>query len=89
MLAVVLTGTGGDGAAGSRAVKLAGGTVVVQDEAASAAFGMASAGERPAVATEFEPLLREVERNGRSQLFRDRPIVLRRWPRCTSWPPSR
>jgi two-component system chemotaxis response regulator CheB len=42
-LAVVLTGSLGDGAAGVRAVKGAGGTVLAQDEATSEAFGMPSA----------------------------------------------
>ncbi|HEY2541542.1 MAG TPA: chemotaxis protein CheB [Gaiellaceae bacterium] len=42
-LAVILTGTGVDGAAGSAAVHDAGGRVVVQDEATSAHFGMPAA----------------------------------------------
>ena len=36
----ILTGTGHDGSAGARAVKRAGGTVFVQDEASSEHFGM-------------------------------------------------
>jgi two-component system, chemotaxis family, protein-glutamate methylesterase/glutaminase len=42
-LAVVLSGTGHDGAVGAAAVKQAGGTVVAQDEATSEHFGMPGA----------------------------------------------
>ena len=42
-LAVVLSGTGIDGAAGAAAVKRAGGTVVAQNEATSQHFGMPGA----------------------------------------------
>jgi two-component system chemotaxis response regulator CheB len=42
-LAVVLSGTGSDGAAGALAVKGAGGSVFAQDEATSEHFGMPSA----------------------------------------------
>jgi two-component system chemotaxis response regulator CheB len=42
-LAVVLSGTGIDGAAGSAAVKQAGGAVLAQDEATSEHFGMPGA----------------------------------------------
>ncbi|MFD4636048.1 chemotaxis protein CheB [Lentzea sp. NPDC058436] len=43
VLALVLTGLGNDGTAGARAVRQAGGTVIVQDEFTSTAFGMPSA----------------------------------------------
>jgi two-component system chemotaxis response regulator CheB len=43
VIAVVLTGTGVDGAGGVRAVHKMGGTVVVQDEGSSEFFGMPSA----------------------------------------------
>jgi two-component system chemotaxis response regulator CheB len=42
-IAVVLTGTGHDGAGGAQVVKRAGGTVIVQDEATSEFFGMPGA----------------------------------------------
>lgn len=43
VIAVVLTGTGEDGARGTKAVKAMGGTIIVQDEATSAYFGMPGA----------------------------------------------
>jgi two-component system chemotaxis response regulator CheB len=42
-VAVVLTGTGQDGASGAQGVKRAGGTVIVQDESTSEFFGMPKA----------------------------------------------
>jgi two-component system chemotaxis response regulator CheB len=42
-IAVVLTGTGGDGSMGVQAIKKMGGTVIVQDEESSEYFGMPSA----------------------------------------------
>jgi two-component system, chemotaxis family, protein-glutamate methylesterase/glutaminase len=43
VVAVVLSGSGHDGAEGARAVGRAGGTVLVQDEATAQAFGMPAA----------------------------------------------
>jgi two-component system, chemotaxis family, protein-glutamate methylesterase/glutaminase len=42
-IAVVLTGTGGDGSMGVKAIKKMGGTVIVQDEESSEFFGMPGA----------------------------------------------
>jgi two-component system, chemotaxis family, protein-glutamate methylesterase/glutaminase len=43
VVAVVLSGTGSDGASGAMAVKAVGGIVIAQDEASSAFFGMPQA----------------------------------------------
>lgn len=43
MIAVILTGTGSDGAKGVQAVKAAGGRVIVQNKATSAFYGMPEA----------------------------------------------
>ncbi|HJR16355.1 MAG TPA: chemotaxis protein CheB [Gemmatimonadales bacterium] len=53
-VAVVLTGTGRDGAKGAQVVKQAGGTVLVQDEATSEFFGMPGAA---ALAGEVDQIL--------------------------------
>lgn len=51
VMAVVLTGVGNDGLAGSRAVVGHGGTVIVQDEASSLVWGMPGAVARAGIAT--------------------------------------
>lgn len=55
-IAVVLSGTGRDGADGVRAVKGRGGTVIVQDEASAEFFGMPDAAIRTGMADKILPL---------------------------------
>lgn len=55
-IAVVLSGTGRDGADGVRAVKDHGGTVIVQDEASAEFFGMPDAAIRTGKADQILPL---------------------------------
>lgn len=55
-IAVVLSGTGVDGAEGVRAVKRHGGTVIVQDEASAEFFGMPKAAIRTGAADRVLPL---------------------------------
>ncbi len=55
-VAVVLTGTGEDGAAGVKAVKEGGGMVIVQDEASSEFFGMPGAAIRTGDVDRILPL---------------------------------
>ena len=57
-VAVVLSGTGIDGAAGAAAVKRAGGTVLAQDEATSEYFGMPGAAILAGGVDETLPLTR-------------------------------
>jgi two-component system chemotaxis response regulator CheB len=55
-IAVVLTGTGRDGAKGAQVVKHAGGFVIVQDEATSEFFGMPGAAARAGDVDQILPL---------------------------------
>lgn len=55
-IAVVLSGTGHDGAAGVRAVKEHGGTVIAQDEASADFFGMPESAFRTGVVDRVLPL---------------------------------
>lgn len=57
-VAVVLTGTGKDGAVGARAVHQKGGTVIAQDEASSDFFGMPSAAIASGAVAQVLPLER-------------------------------
>jgi two-component system chemotaxis response regulator CheB len=54
----LLTGMGEDGAAGLLAIRQAGGTTIVQDEASSAVFGMPAAAQRIGAAGHVLPLER-------------------------------
>jgi two-component system, chemotaxis family, protein-glutamate methylesterase/glutaminase len=56
VLAVVLTGMGSDGLAGSRIVRSRGGTVLVQDQASSAVWGMPAAIAQAGIAHRVLPL---------------------------------
>ena len=56
LLGVVMTGMGSDGAKGAKAVKAAGGRVIVQDEATSVIFGMARAVINEKAADDVVPL---------------------------------
>ena len=56
VLAVILTGMGQDGAAGGRAIKAAGGTVLAQDEETSVVWGMPGAAVAAGVVEQVFPL---------------------------------
>jgi two-component system chemotaxis response regulator CheB len=65
-IAVVLSGTGSDGAMGLKAIKKMGGTVIVQDQASAEFCGMPAAAERTGLAdfvlplTQIAPALRSL-----------------------------
>lgn len=56
IVAVVLTGMGMDGVAGLRAVRMAGGRIIAQDEATSVVFGMPGAAVSAGLADDTMPL---------------------------------
>jgi two-component system, chemotaxis family, protein-glutamate methylesterase/glutaminase len=55
-IAVVLSGSGRDGAMGVKAIKKMGGTVIVQDEKTSEFFGMPDAAQQTGIADFILPL---------------------------------
>jgi two-component system chemotaxis response regulator CheB len=69
-IAVVLSGTGSDGAMGLKAIKKMGGTVIVQDQASAEFGGMPAAAERTGLAdfvlplAEIAPALRSLVAGG-------------------------
>jgi two-component system chemotaxis response regulator CheB len=56
LVAIVLTGMGRDGTAGSGAVKRAGGYVLAQDQASSVVWGMPGSAVEAGVVDEVAPL---------------------------------
>jgi two-component system chemotaxis response regulator CheB len=56
LLAVILTGMGSDGLRGSRAVDIAGGKILAQDEESSVVWGMPGAVAKAGLATDVLPL---------------------------------
>ena len=79
LVAVILTGMGKDGSAGSRAVKRTGGTVLCQDEETSLIFGMPGTVINDDLADEVVPLEKMAERitenvmrvQGREKVYED------------------
>jgi two-component system chemotaxis response regulator CheB len=55
-LAVILTGMGSDGTGGARAITAAGGTVIAQDEATSAVWGMPGSAAHAGLCSAILPL---------------------------------
>ncbi len=56
LAAIILTGMGEDGLQGAKAIRQKGGTVIVQDEASSAVFGMGKTVEKAGLANIILPL---------------------------------
>ena len=57
-LAIILTGMGGDGTDGGKALKEAGSFVIAQDEASSAVWGMPGTAVKAGIVDEILPLMK-------------------------------
>jgi two-component system, chemotaxis family, protein-glutamate methylesterase/glutaminase len=76
-VAVVLTGMGQDGLEGARAIKSAGGRVIVQDESSSVVWGMPGAIAGAGLADEVLPIPQLAEYICQSLLLPSRPTATR------------
>jgi two-component system chemotaxis response regulator CheB len=55
-IGVILTGMGKDGAEGSRKIKEAGGTIIIQDEKSSVVWGMPRAASKEGIVDDILPI---------------------------------
>ncbi len=82
VLGVVLTGMGSDGVRGSQAIKEAGGTVLVQDEATSVVWGMPGQVAAAGLADAVYPL-DKIALEAQRRIARSGRAADTRWSQCT------